>query len=274
MPDQLTFELETGLPRLPARLRPMLPQTAAQPFDSPAHLFEPSWGGRRALAFIEPLAPVPPDSRPPGPRPPGSRPPGSRPSGSRPPGGLANSTHDLRLVDVDGRDVADLLPELADLPERVAARSAILDGELVVVDQRGRPDHAELARRLDGQPGRPVVYLAFDLLYLDGRPLLAESLERRRALLGATIVPGTDVVALPSIVGEGLALYDAAVAQGIAGVMCRERRSPYLPGIRSRLWQFVSVATSASQAIPLPEAPAEEPTAPVLALIRRLPLDE
>ena len=254
MPDQLTFELETGLPRLPERLRPMLPRPAAQPFDSPDHLFEPSWGGRRALAFIEPLAPGQP--------------------GSRPPRRQPTSTHGLRLVDADGRDVADLLPELADLPERVAARSAILDGELVVVDQHGRPDHAELARRLDGQGGRPVVYLAFDLLYLDGRPLLAETLERRRALLGATIVPGTDVVALPSIVGEGLALYDAAVAQGIAGVMCRERRSPYLPGIRSRLWQFVSVATSASQARPLPEAPGEESTAPVLALIRRLPLDD
>ncbi|HEX7474156.1 MAG TPA: hypothetical protein VF323_13815, partial [Candidatus Limnocylindrales bacterium] len=54
MTDQLSLRFEPGLPRLPTDLRPMLAQTAAEPFDSTGHLFEPSWGGERALAFIEP----------------------------------------------------------------------------------------------------------------------------------------------------------------------------------------------------------------------------
>ena len=53
MTDQLSLRFEPGLPRLPTDLRPMLAQTATEPFDSAKHLFEPSWGGERALAFIE-----------------------------------------------------------------------------------------------------------------------------------------------------------------------------------------------------------------------------
>ena len=51
--------------------------------------------------------------------------------------------------------------------------------------------------------------------------------------------PGDEVVAVPAIATEGRALYDAAVAQGIAGILARQRMSPYLPGMRSRLWRYV-----------------------------------
>jgi hypothetical protein len=69
-------------------------------------------------------------------------------------------------------------------------------------------------------------------------------------------------------------LFEAAVAQGIAGILARQRSSPYLPGVRSRLWRFVASAPVAGAAA---EAAAEVPgaaAAPVLALISRLPLDE
>ena len=87
------------------------------------------------------------------------------------------------------------------------------------------------------------------------------------------------MVAVPAIATEGRALHDAVVAQGIAGVMARQRTGPYLPGIRSRLWRFIP-ATSAGQLTPFPDqqilglAPASGSSGPVLALIRRLPLDE
>ena len=45
---------------------------------------------------------------------------------------------------------------------------------------------------------------------------------------------------MPAIAAEGRALYEAVVAQGIAGVMARQRSSPYLPGVRSRLWRFIA----------------------------------
>jgi bifunctional non-homologous end joining protein LigD len=248
MTDQLSLSLETELPRLPESLRPMLAWPLPEPFDSADHLFEPSWGGGRALAFIGPA-----DA----------------------PGAGA-----VRLRDGEGRDVGHDLPELAGLAVRVDARSAVLDGELVAVDAHGRADPAALAARIDGRPGRPVAYLAFDLLHLDGRSLFGIPLARRRQLLRRVLRPGDEVVAVPAIVGEGRALFDAVVAQGLGGIMARQRTSPYLPGVRSRLWRFI--AASPGERAAAGQAPGDgepEPgivagSAPVLALIRRLPLPE
>jgi ATP-dependent DNA ligase len=221
----------------------MQPKPAAAPFDSPDHVFEPSWGGLRALVFVGPAA--------------------------------AAGTGDVRIVDVDGADVGRALPELAGLAVRVEARSAVLDGELVAVDPRGRADGRELASRIAGRPGRPVAFLAFDLLHLDGRSLLGMPLVRRRQLLRRVLRPGDEVVAVPAIAEEGRALWEAAAAQGIAGVMARQRTSPYLPGVRSRLWRFVPAGGDAEGRIDGEVEPADEPaTVPVMALIRRLPLLE
>ena len=251
--DQLSLRLEPelpALPNLPATLRPMLPRPLPQPFDSTAHLFEPSWGGLRALAFIGPA--------------------------DVPGGG------DVRIVDGDGHDLAASLPELAGLAVRLDARSAILDGELVVVDGSGRADTDELTRRLDGERGRPVAFLAFDLLHLDGRSLLSAPLDRRRERLRRILHPGDEVVAVPAIAAEGRALHEAATGQGIAGIMARQRTSPYLPGVRSRLWRFIAAgeASGVPSTEPGAETAAPDPdsdgpvagSAPVVALIRRLPL--
>lgn len=247
--DQLSLRLEPdlpNLPNLPATLRPMLPRLGAEPFDSAAHLFEPSWGGRRALAFVGPA--------------------------NIPGGG------EVRLIDGEGRDLAPALPELAGLAVRIDARSAILDGELVVVDAGGRADEAELERRLGGGRGRPVAYLAFDLLHHDGRSLLSAPLFRRRDRLRRVLRAGDEVVAVPAIAAEGRALHEAVAAQGIAGVMARRRTSPYLSGVRSRLWRFIAADPSATGAerddMPADDGPADDApaSAPVVALIRRLPL--
>jgi bifunctional non-homologous end joining protein LigD len=247
MRDQLSLRLEPDvptLPNLPVMLRPMLARPLPEAFDSTEHLFEPSWGGLRALVFVGP-ADTP-------------------------------GAGDVRILDADGRDLTSALPELAGLAVRIDSRSAVLDGELVVVDPDGLADNAELERRLAGERGRPVAYLAFDLLHLDGRSLLSAPLDRRRQSLRRVLRPGDEVVAVPAIAGEGRALYDAAATQGIAGIMARQRSSPYLPGVRSRLWRFIAVgaaATSVDRSVG--EADAPEPatsTAPVVALIRRLPL--
>ncbi len=157
------------------------------------------------------------------------------------------------------------------LPARLAARSAVLDGDLVVVDRWGRADRPALAARLADGPGPPIVYLVFDLLYLDGHPLLGLHLKRRRELLDRLLRPGDTIVAVPAISGDGRALHAAAVAQGIAGVVARHRRSPYLPGVRSQLWRFIPAAPDASPGEAEPVPPA---AAPVLALIERLPFPD
>jgi len=257
MSDQLTMRLEPPLPNVPTGLRPMLARPLPDPFDSELHLFEPTWGGARALALIGPAAVA---------------------------GG-----GDVQLVAEDGTQGPAPL-DLAGIAGRVAARSAVLDGEIVVVDEAGRLDHEELARRLRGEAGRPMSYLAFDLLHLDGRSLLNLALERRRRLLRQVLRPGDEVVAVPAIATDGRALFEAVSAQGLRGIRARQRASPYLPGVRSRLWRTVDVvsaaagtATSAGDPV---AADAEMGAATdigvgtgtgrserVLALIRRLPLE-
>ena len=258
MGDQLSLELAPVLPVAPATLRPMLPRPAEAPFDSPDHLFEPSWGGRRVLAFLEPAV----DELPGG---------GYATADGRP---------SVRLMDAEGVDLAPRLPELAGLALRIEANSAVVDGELVIVDRSGRADPGALATRLAGADGPAVAYLVFDLLYIDGRPLLAEPLVRRRERLARILRPGPEIVAVPAIATDGSALFAAAAGQGLAGVLARARTSPYLPGVRSRLWRYVrsdAVLPGGPAATPVTsadEAPIEAANAPVLALIQRLPLDE
>lgn len=250
MADQLSLRLDPRLPRLPDVIRPMLAMSAAEPFDAPDYLFEPRWGGRRTLACVEPVAIS------------------GRPAG-------------IRLLDEDGRDLSRAVPELATIGERVEARSAVLDGELVAVDGAGRCDEAELAARLSGGHGRGLAFLAFDLIYLDGVPLLTRPLVRRRDLLRRVLHPSDSLVVVPALPDDGRALYEAIRLAGLAGVMARARSSPYLPGVRSRLWRWTPAAPVAAQATDVaPEADAT-PTAvesgvrtPVLGLIRRLPFGD
>jgi len=248
MAEQLSFHLEPRMPN-PGDVAPMWPTPRPDAFDSADWLFEPTWGGHRVLAFVGPA--------------------------DQPGGG------EVRVVDARGASFQAVLPELAGLAVRVAARSAVLDGELVAVDGQGHADDDALRRRLSGQPGRRVALLVFDLLHLDGRWLLGQPLERRRAALRRILRPGDEVVTVPAILGEGLALHAAVSAQGVAGVLARQRTSPYLPGVRSTLWRSIEAgppdAGTGESVEAEPDAngfittPA---TAPVLAIFRRLPLPE
>ncbi len=248
MADQLTLPLDGAEDRLPEPpdLRPMLAFALADAFDSPEHLFEPWWGGERVMIMVGPAATA--------------------------------GAGEIRVLDGKGVDRTALLPELAGTGVRVAARSAVLDGEIVVVDREGRADAGALAHRLAGGAGRSVAFLAFDLVHLDGRSLLNQPLVRRREALRRILRPGDEVVAVPAIATEGRALFEAIVAQGLAGMMARQRQGPYLPGVRSRLWRFIPARAGDVPAAELAAAPSEPAadgaaTAPVLALLSRLPLD-
>ncbi len=258
--DQLSLDLAAGFPRLPASLRPMLPRPAAAPFDSARHLFEPAWGGRRALAFLE--AAVSEDGA----------------------GGwlTGDGRPSVRLVDARGRDLLPSAPELRSLSMHLDARSAAVDGEIVVVDGHGRSDAQRLRARLAGAGEGAIAFLAFDLLYLDGMPTLAQPLRRRRELLARVLRRGPEVLIVPAIDGDGIALHAAVVAQGLAGVRARVATSPYLPGVRSLLWRSIrsGVTAGAEEEGQAAETSGEDAVggavaaAPILAVIRRLPLDE
>jgi ATP-dependent DNA ligase len=248
--DQLDLSLTGDVARLPRSMRPMMPKPAVAAFDSDEHMFEPRWGGRRALAFIE----------------------GDGGRGPR-----------LRLLDELGRDLAPLLPELATLPDLMSDTPLILDGEIVIPDKVGRMDEEALADRLAGAaPGTPrapgvissPIYLVFDLLWAAGRPIIAQPLLKRRERLAKLIRTSAELVLLPGVVGEGMDLYFAVAQQGLRGVMARHLRSPYLPGRKSELWRSIATQPGEIALHVLPE-PIEAPAfRPVLALIQRLPFDD
>ncbi len=244
MPDQLDLSLTGDEAHLPRSLRPMLPSPAEAAFDSDEHLFEPRWGGRRALAFIEP--------------------------------GRAGRGARLRLLDEQGRDLAPHLPELAVLTDLVGDLPAILDGEIVVPDAIGRMDEEALVGRLaDGQTtGSVPVFLAFDLLWAAGRPIIAQPLVRRREYLARIVRPSAELVVLPGIVHDGMDLFSAVNEQGLCGIMARHLRSPYLPGRRSVLWRWIAAQAGQVAVRAEPDLGATPPSRPVLALIQRLPLED
>jgi len=242
--DQLSLSLSGDVARLPRSMRPMLPKPADASFDSDEHVFEPRWGGRRALAFIEP------DRGAHGPR--------------------------VRLIDESGRDLAGWFPELATLANLVGDLPAILDGEIVVPDMVGRMDeHALVGRLADGgTTGITPVYLAFDLLWAAGRPIIARPLMRRRDHLAGIVQGSSELVVLPGILGDGIDLYQAVTQQGLRGVMARHVRSPYLPGRRSELWRWIAARPGESPVQVAADPVSAPPSRPILALIQRLPLED
>ena len=151
----------------------MLATAIEKPFDNPAFLFEIKWDGYRAVAFID-------------------------------------NGH-VRFVSRNQNDLTAQYPELATLPKFVRAGRAILDGEIVALDDQGRPSFSLMQQRtgfrpgksrLPGRQGVPVIYYAFDLLYLDDLDLRRVPLEQRKELLKDLIVNGEVVQFLRSLSRE------------------------------------------------------------------------
>jgi bifunctional non-homologous end joining protein LigD len=155
------------------------------------------------------------------------------------------STDPPRLQSRRGESLARRYPELVGLLELLGARGAIVDGEIVALDQEGRPSFQLLQRRMGLTSARsierrtgevPVSFIAFDLLALDGRDLSAEPYERRRELLLELGLEGECWRTPGHHVGEGPALQEAARRQGLEGIVAKRLGSPYRRGVRSGDW--------------------------------------
>ncbi len=146
------------------------------------------------------------------------------------------------LVAVEGgrlamdRPVA-AFPELRAMGLQLGSRQVLLDAELVVLDDAGRPDPARLAERLaTGKPGRallrnaPVQLLVGDLLHVEGRSLLAAPFDERRAALEGLELQGPSWQVPPAFPGAGAAVTAAVQVQALPGVRATRRASAYRPG--------------------------------------------
>jgi bifunctional non-homologous end joining protein LigD len=157
---------------------------------------------------------------------------------------------DLRLQSSRLLDVTVTFPEIQPLAAALGVQSAILDGELVALDDEGRPSFSRLQQRMHvGNPGEarrraarvPVTYILFDLVQLDGHDLTGEPLAERRRILEELVTPGPWWRVATYQVGDGEALREAAAEHGLEGVMAKRLDSRYEPGRRSPAWVKVKV---------------------------------
>src|SRR5215831_1225523 len=196
-------------------IQPMLAEIRDKPFDSDEYLYEVKWDGIRALISLD--------------------------------------EEELTIRSRNGRVITKQFPELNIPAQAFRATSALLDAEIVCLDEKGKPIFQNVIRRLqqttDSGIARlrerfPATCYLFDVLYLDGRPVVAEPLERRRDWL-QDLIREQQVYRLSEAFPEGKSLYEAASAMGLEGIVAKLKNSPYTPGRRSPAW--LKVKTHRSQ---------------------------
>ena len=129
-----------------------------------------------------------------------------------------------------GHDWTDRLKIVAGAAaEELKLKSAIIDGELVYPHESGLSDFHALQAVVRSQSDR-LVFMAFDLMHLDGHDLRAEPLQERRGRLEALIRPGGRIQYSDSLEGTPRELFSAAVRFGLEGIVCKRRGSAYRSG--------------------------------------------
>jgi bifunctional non-homologous end joining protein LigD len=137
------------------------------------------------------------------------------------------------------KNITRQFPTIAGAMNRLRARSAIVDGEIVAIDAAGRPSFQALHHW--SLEGLTLVYYAFDLLHLDGRDLTRRPLDERRAAL-RDAVDGSGLLLSDPLPGTPQQIAEAVRRLGLEGVVAKKRRSTYTPGRRSDAWIKVRFA--------------------------------
>ena len=152
----------------------------------------------------------------------------------------------ITLRSSNGRDVTGSFPELAGLAAGLHA-DAVLDGEVVVFDG-DRPSFGRLQQRIHvDRPNpaliesHPVVYLVFDLLVLDGNPLMELPYRTRRRLLNDLLPDGANWKTPPFVDDDPEALLEVAAERDLEGIVVKRLDSIYQPGVRSAAWRKIKI---------------------------------
>jgi len=187
-------------------IRPMMAKTG-DPFDSDNHFFEVKWDGLRALMFLE-------NGR-------------------------------LELQNRNLRDVTRSYPEIQTVAKKIRAKKAIIDGEVVVLNEKGIPDFGRLQNRFGvedpkrvetARGANPVTYVAFDLLHINGKDIIKDQLEIRKKTLHNLIEEGPHLLYGDHVENHGVQYYSQALKLGFEGTVGKEKHSPYMLGTRSSFW--------------------------------------
>ena len=154
---------------------------------------------------------------------------------------------ELTLSSRKGTDITVRYPELARLPGSLAAADVMVDGEIVAMDARGRPDFGALQNRMHRTgpevarlaAAAPVTYLVFDLLTADGESLLDRPYAERRERLDALGTDGHRWLSTPWFRGGGAGVLAASQENGLEGVVAKRLSSVYRPGARAAEWRKI-----------------------------------
>jgi bifunctional non-homologous end joining protein LigD len=141
---------------------------------------------------------------------------------------------DPKLVSRNGNDLTARFPTVARALVK-AARSpdCVVDGEVCALDANGRPSFSAMQQ---GKRETPLVYEVFDVLEIDGVPLLDLPLRERRERLEQLLDRRVTNVQISGVFDDGEALFEAATVQGLEGVMAKRPESRYAEGKRTRDW--------------------------------------
>jgi len=150
--------------------------------------------------------------------------------------GCAITRAGVRLTSRNGQDYTAAFPELVTDVQALDVTSALIDGEMVVLLESGRASFQALQHALSGAGSRAgLVYIAFDLLEVDGVPLISQPLETRKARLQSLIEPGRvrRIRFSDHVIGHGDAFFQEATRLGVEGIVSKRRDSVYQPGRRA-----------------------------------------
>jgi bifunctional non-homologous end joining protein LigD len=120
-----------------------------------------------------------------------------------------------------------------ELEKALKTPDAVVDGEVVALDEEGRPSFSAMQQ---GKPGTPILYYVFDLLEVEGEPVIDLPLSERRSRLRKLLDGRNRTVKFSEPFEDGHALYEAAKERRLEGIMGKKVDSRYLPGRRSRDW--------------------------------------
>jgi len=193
---------------MPERIEPMLAKLVKKPpTPDDAWGFEFKWDGIRAEAYVD---------------------------GGR-----------VRLLSRSGENVTARYPEVHAMGRALGSKEVILDGEVVALDDKGRPSFEEIQQRMgltsETEIRRkmkevPVTYMIFDVMWQDGHALLKETYVERRKKLEALKLKGASWQTPPYEKGGGATMREASRKAGLEGIMGKKLDSPYEPGKRSGAW--------------------------------------
>ena len=187
--------------------RPMLATAVDRAFSRDGWFFELKWDGVRAIADVD---------------------------GDR-----------LRVVGRSGRDETARYPELTALRSALRGVRAVVDGEIVVLDDDGRPSFERLQSRINlsrdadirrAMSHHPATFVVFDILRLDGRDLTSTALRIRRKTLHDVLRPVEGVLDADHVERDGESFFAAVRERGVEGMIAKRADSTYQPGQRSRDW--------------------------------------